>query len=98
MILIENKCDLVENIEESEGQFKEFYSKNKFMNGFRTSAKTGLNIVESMDCLIKHIIEKLEKIYSSNNVNNRPVLGERKNIILDKKNNNDKQKEKAKCC
>ena len=96
MILIENKCDLEENIEETEGQFKQFCAKNKFINGFRTSAKLGLNIVDSMDCLIKHIIEKLEKIYSGSSPRTEPA--ERKNnIVLDKKNNSDKQKKKA-CC
>lgn len=102
MIIIENKCDLVENFEDTETQFKEFYMKNKFINGFRTSSKNSFNINESMDFLIKHIIDKLEKMYSgvnsnSNKVNSQESEIKNKNIILEKKNNTTK-KDKAKCC
>lgn len=99
MILVESKCDLIENPEESDTQFKEFCIKNKFINGFRTSSKLGLNVVESMDYLIKHIIEKLEIIY--NVPGYKPTTHEtadrKNNIILDKKKNS-ARKEKTNCC
>ena len=97
MILLETKSDLVENLEENDTQFREFCVKNNFINGFRTSSKLGLNIVESMDFLIKHIIEKLEKIYNdSKPVSNGPV-DRKTNIVLDRKKNNSTNK-KSNCC
>jgi GTPase SAR1 family protein len=102
MIIIENKCDLVDNLNETEPQFEEFYVKNKFINGFRTSSKNSININESMDFLIKNIIDRLEKMYSVNSSSGNKVPTQEsenksKNIVLDKKNNSAK-KEKAKCC
>jgi len=98
MILIENKCDLVDNTDESEGQFKDFCTQNKFINGFRTSSKGGINITESMDFLIKHIIEKLEKIYSSGKQITSTNSDRENNIVLNKDRSQSKNKEKTKCC
>ena len=63
-ILIENKADLLpENERNNIENLKSFAKSNNFTAGFRTSAKTGLNITESMDFLIKNIISRLKKIH-----------------------------------
>jgi small GTP-binding protein len=64
IILIENKIDLLKNQEMKqvslqEEEFREFSKKNKFTECFRTSAKEGINISESMNFLIKTIIRRL---------------------------------------
>ena len=61
MILIENKADLVPDFMNTNDEFTRFSQKNKFSSGFRTSAKCGLNINESMDYLINLIVSNLEK-------------------------------------
>ena len=43
---------------------KGFASSNNFIASFRTSAKTGYNINESMSFLIEHIIQRLSTITS----------------------------------
>ena len=58
-ILVENKVDL---LDEEEGEqdineeLKEFAINNEFLGYFRTSAKTGYNISESIEFLIRNII------------------------------------------
>ena len=56
-LLVENKADLLDgdNVEK-DPQLEEFGSSNGFCGSFRTSAKTGLNINESMEFLIKNNI------------------------------------------
>jgi hypothetical protein len=103
MILVENKCDMVDNLSETEASFQDFWSKNKFIKGLRTSSKQGINIVESMDFLIKDIIEKLEKMYSvpgrsSLRANTQEGVDRNKNIVLNKKINTDSTKNKKNCC
>ena len=67
-ILIENKADLLPPNERNNiSSLKGFANANKFIGSFRTSAKTGLNISESMDYLIKNIIKRLSKMNESNN-------------------------------
>ena len=41
---------------------KGFANANNFTGSFKASAKTGLNINESMDFLIKNIIKRLTKV------------------------------------
>ena len=43
-------------------ELKGFANANNFSGSFKTSAKSGLNISESMDYLIKIIINRLTKI------------------------------------
>lgn len=67
-ILIQNKVDLLpeeeqDNIEE----LQKFSDDNGFNGCFRTSAKTGKNIAESMEFLIKEIIKKLEELNAKGN-------------------------------
>ena len=86
-ILIQNKIDLINDDEiDNEEEIKKFSNENYFDGFFRTSAKMGININESMDFLINNIIERIEKIKGQENEN---FLGKtRKNIILEKKNEN----------
>ena len=95
-LLVENKADLLEeneydNIEE----LKEFSDNNEFINCFRTSAKTGLNLNEAMSYLIGHIIHKLK------NLSDKDIANDRKSIVLEpeKHVNNDKYRhKKSGCC
>ena len=54
----------------------------------------GININESMDFLISNIIERIEKIKGDKDIN--PLEKSRKNIILEKKNDDDS--ENNDCC
>ena len=59
--MVENKADLLENgYAENIDELKDFASKNGFCGAFRVSAKTGLNVNESMEYLINNIIERME--------------------------------------
>ena len=99
-ILIRNKVDLLENDDNNndEEQMKEFCQSHSFLRCFKTSAKTGINIEESMNFLISTIIDKMEKLAESGT---NPFEKEnRKSLVLQ----NDKHKEYAKennaggCC
>jgi len=60
-LLVENKYDLVDmDTETNKAELDDFAAKNDFIGVFRTSAKTGLNISESMEFLIKNIIQRME--------------------------------------
>ena len=61
-ILLENKFDLLENEKKDDPELIDFASKNKFDGVFRISAKTGLNIDESIKFLILNIIKRIEKL------------------------------------
>jgi translation elongation factor EF-4 len=91
-LLIQNKVDLVsEEIIKNDSEVKEFAETNKFIGMYRTSAKAGINVSESMECLIQHIINKLQacKLIKTGGDN-------KKGIVLDGKKS-DSQK-KNKCC
>ena len=58
-LLVENKVDLLEdNINEQD--LNKFAKDSEFLGCFYTSAKTGKNISESMEFLIKEIIKKIK--------------------------------------
>ena len=59
---MENKADLLDNEKIDDPELNEFANKNGFDGAFRTSAKTGLNINESMTFLISNIIKRMERI------------------------------------
>jgi GTPase SAR1 family protein len=85
-LLIENKIDLVsEEKATNDIEVLDFAKKNKFIGVYRTSAKQGINISESMGFLIHHIIKKLEA-----NKYNKP---DKKKITLGKSDIR-----KNKCC
>ena len=81
-VLIENKIDLVSDDKiKNDVEFKEFCLNYRFAGCFRTSAKTGTNVNESMEFLIKTIVEKLEIIAEDKNFEEEA----RKSIILENK-------------
>ena len=99
-LLVENKADLLdeENAEKSP-ELEEFSSSNGFCGSFRTSAKTGLNINESMEFLIKNIIQRMEAMQSKGN---EVFTTERKSVALDPEKHNQataaKRKKDSGCC
>ena len=66
-LLVENKIDLVEDSKKYDPDFESFAQKNGFCGCFRTSAKTGENISESMEFLIKNIIYRMEDMSQKEN-------------------------------
>ena len=64
-ILILNKYDLISSEKKDFNVIEEFVEKNKFDAWFKTSAKTGENIKESMDTLLEIVINKLKDINDS---------------------------------
>ena len=95
-LLVENKADLLEQIQiDDMDELKDFSDDNEFINCFRTSAKTGLNLNEAMSYLIEHIIERLK------NISEKDIANDRKSIVLEpeKHANNDKYRhKKSGCC
>ena len=98
-LLVENKVDLLDdpNAEHST-ELDEFAQNNDFIGSFRTSAKTGFNINESMSFLIKKIIERMENMTSKN----LDVFStERKSVALDPDKHSEvaqRNQKKEGCC
>ena len=64
-ILVENKTDLLDEVEANNVvSLKGFANANNFLASFRTSAKTGLNINESMTYLVENILTKMKALSS----------------------------------
>ena len=98
-VLIQNKVDLLPSEEENNtDELNDFCKKNGFDGGFRTSAKTGKNISESMEFLIKTIIKKLEELSANGN----DYKNERQSVTLDPDKHNKeadiKRKKDGGCC
>ena len=97
-ILVENNIELLPDDEHNDSSFEEFWKNNGFMKGFRVSSKTGENINESMEFLIKKIIKRME-IITENKIEeeedeNKNYNG-RNNISLgNEKDNKDKKRKK----
>ena len=96
-ILIENKSDLLDQNKINDlTELRKFASDNKFITSFRTSAKTGYNINESMSYLIENVLERMSKI------NSKEFANDRKTVTLDpeKHENVDsiRQQQKSGCC
>ena len=90
----------MENGEEEDPNLQEFAQNNEFCGCFRTSAKTGLNISESMEFLIKTIIKRMEDMSSKGN---DVFSTERKSVALDPEKHNQtatakRQKDNGGCC
>ena len=82
-ILIVNKIDLVDDdFIQNDNEIKKFAKDNNFDNLFKTSAKLGIGIDESMDYLIKNILERVEKFNNSNE--KKPVEKNRLSLVLEK--------------
>ena len=97
-ILILNKCDLIKDknkIEEIKNEYEKICEENGFTSFFITSVKEGINVNESMKCLIEIIIERMEKfggneIFQQKNKNTSKI-----SKITDKSTEKKKTK---KCC
>ena len=92
-ILVENKVDLIEEFIDEEG-LKQFAKDNDFSGCFYTSAKTGKNISESMEFLIKEIIKRIKNMEKEgkDNVHVRDTL----KLVNDSFNKNESGSQK--CC
>ena len=60
-ILVENNVDLLPDNDHNDPTFEDFYKNNGFIKGFRASSKTGENVNEAMNFLIKNIINRREE-------------------------------------
>ena len=95
-ILVETKSELLESCQIDDLQYlKEFAEEYNYDGFFRTSAKTGLNIKESMDFLINTIIQRLEDM--NNNDKNNAFTPDGNCFKLDKENKEYKNKKKQHC-
>ena len=100
-LLVENKADLLkEEEQENYEQLKEFAMKGEFCGCFRISAKTGLNINESIEFLIRNIIKRIEDM---NPKGDKPIHEANNKSDNNKKLNPKKHNSKAKiskggCC
>ena len=73
-LLVESKCDLIDETPEYEEGLKKFAETNEFIGAFSVSSKTGKNVEESIEFLIKHIIKRLENNMKTKGTNGyRPI-------------------------
>ena len=95
-ILIQNKIDLIkENEVKDMSNLREFSKQNGFDDCFKTSAKTGYNINESIDKLINIIMRRNNAIISKEMDLNR------KSVNIDPEQHSEKDKyrtKQASCC
>lgn len=101
-VLVENKIDLLpEDEAKNDVSLKEFAQKNEFIGSFRASAKTGENINESMEFLIKEIIKRMETFAAQGN---EVFSSDRKSVVLEPNKHNDgkngggRKKKDNDCC
>jgi len=91
--------DLLDNQDLDDWRLKEFAEKNEFCGCFRTSAKTGVNINEAIEFIIKTIIYRMEDMESKGA---EAFTTERKSVALDpEKHNgtaNSKRMKDSGCC
>ena len=79
---------------------EQFAKEYEFCGCFRTSAKTGYNISESMEFLIKTIIKRMEDMQSKGN---EVFTTDRKSVALDPEKHNQaatakRKKDQGGCC
>ena len=98
-LLVENKADLIDDANaENCPELETFGTNNGFCGSFRTSAKTGLNINEAMNYLIKNIIQRMEAMQSKEG---EVFKTERNVVALDPEKHSEvatKRKQKDGCC
>ena len=99
-LLVENKVDLLENEDLEDPGLQQFAQNGEFCGCFRTFAKTGTNIAESMEFLIKTIIKRMEDMASKGN--EEVFTTERKSVALDPQKHSQeattKRKKDGGCC
>ena len=95
-ILVQNKADLLNEDEVKDmTKLEEYSRKNEFDACFKTSAKTGYNIHESMNKLIDIIIKRL------NNLKDKDLDSNRRSVAIDPEKHSDQDKYRTKqtgCC
>ena len=95
-ILVQNKADLLNEDEViNMTKLEEYSRKNEFDACFKTSAKTGYNIHESMNKLIDIIIKRL------NNLKDKDLDSNRRSVAIDPEKHSDQDKYRTKqtgCC
>ena len=100
-VIVQNKVDLLpEEEQDNDEELKKFGNDNGFNGYFRASAKTGKNIKESMEFLIKQIIKRLEELNSKGNAEFNKDRG---SLALDPDKHNKEADQKRKnehsgCC
>ena len=69
-ILIQNKCDLINESEYNKCDEinKKSCNENGFIGCFMTSVKEGNNVNEAMDFLIEKILDRMEKYANNGNI------------------------------
>ena len=93
-LLVENKVDLLEKEELEDPSLQEFVQRGNFIGSFRVSAKTNLNISESMEFLLKNIIQRMENMKNIGEFTNQ-----RKKVSLNPGNTQtSKRKNNESCC
>ena len=98
-LLVQTKSDLLSKEEENNmDELNKFSQNNGFIGCFKTSAKTGKNISESMEFLIKKIIKQMEELNSKG----IDYKTERQSVALDPDKHNKeadlKRKKDGGCC
>ena len=96
-VLVENKVDLLPPEKANDlVSLKGFASANNFIASFRTSAKTGFNINESMSYLIEIILQRLSAVSS------KDFSTDRNSVTLDPSKHEDvdnlRTRQKTGCC
>ena len=99
--MVENKVDLLDGDVQNDPELEQFAQDNGFCGSFRTSAKMGINISESMEYLIKTIIKRMEDMQSKGN--EAVFTTERKSVNLDPEKHTQtatatKRKKDGGCC
>ena len=100
-LLVENKVDLLDDQDLENSELHAFAQNNGFCGSFRTSAKAGINISESMEYLIKAIIKRMEDMQSKGN---EVFTTDRKSVLLDPEKHSQaeaaakRKKDKDGCC
>lgn len=94
-VLLENKADKLSEDKINDVEELEIFAKNNgFVKCFRTSAKTGYNVNESMDYLTQLIIKKFEDFASKDFNSKRNTV----NINPDDHKNDDPRPKQSWCC
>lgn len=79
--MVENKVDLLDDPDnESDLQeLKDFGKENEFLESYRTSAKTGLNVTESIMFLVENILKRLKDLENSGT----SIIPDRQSVSID---------------
>lgn len=96
-LLVESKSDLLDEASKQDVvSLKGFANANNFIGSFRTSAKTGENIDESMNYLIDNVLQRMSAVTS------KEFTQDRTSVTLDpskhENQNNIRGQQKGGCC